>query len=81
MTSTNADVRNRSHMLSVGLFGGKVTPGFGVAAAAILTLTVAFDLGLSAPPRATNGGATPVSTVRSCTIEERTVPAPPAIPG
>lgn len=61
MTCTNANVQNPSHMLSVGCSGGKATPGFGVVAAAILTLTVAFDLGLTEPPRATNGGATPLS--------------------
>lgn len=80
MTSTNLDVPNRRDMTSVLGFGGKATPGFGVVAAALLTVNVAFDLGLFHPVRATNGGAPPMGNSCQVTIREQKEPASPALP-
>jgi hypothetical protein len=61
MTSENADVPKRSYTLSGGVSGGKATPGFGVVAAAILTVSVALGVGLPEPAAEPSRGATPVS--------------------
>lgn len=52
MTCPNANVRNPCDTSNPTRPVGKVTPGFGVAAAAILTLTVGVDVDFSPPPTA-----------------------------
>ena len=80
MTCTNLDVQNRRDMTTVLGFGGKVTPGFGVAAAAMLTVNVAFAFGLFPPASATNSGATPMGNSCQVNVQMRKEPAAPAIP-
>lgn len=80
MTCTNAMPLERHDMPKVLGFGGKATPGFGVGAAAILTLTVGLLSGHLDPSPLPQRLTTPLPA-SSCTVNlEQAEPASPAIP-